>query len=270
MQIVVVDNGSTDDTTAQVRASYPSVELIRLPKNVGINRGYNTGIEKALAGGAEYVVVMNNDTSVHPRMLKALKSALEANPNAGVAVPKIAYYDDPKRLWSAGARWRSFPPGVKLIGLDKLDGPEFSTLKEIEFATSCCLCIRSQVLRDAGLFDPTYIFYYDDWDFAIQVRRKGYRIIYVPQAFLRHKVSVTTQKANRSGYWSKVMGRDSAYFYLRNIGWASLALMTFWAVARDVVQGSFRDIPFYVQGVLEGVESTRRRGIELEKGRLAK
>lgn len=260
MQILVVDNGSSDGTSEHVRADYPDVELVSLPKNIGIMQGYNMGIEKALERGAEYIVVMNNDTSADPRMLAELQAALDADMRVAVAVPKIVYYDDPQRIWAAGARWRAFPPGVKFIGLDQPDGPRFDNPVEIQFATSCCLMLRTDALKVIGLFDPTYIFYYDDWDLALRVRQHDYKLMFVPQARLRHKVAVTTRKADRSGYYSSVQGRASVYFYLRYIGWTALTTMTAWIVLRDLLAGQWRNVLPYLRGVWQGLREIRQQG----------
>jgi len=260
LKILVVDNGSTDGTREHILAGYPSVELMTLPANVGINRGYNVGMQRALDEGAEYVAVMNNDTSADSRMFTELRAVLDADPQVGLVIPKIVYHSDPRRIWSAGAYWRSFPPGSKSIGLGELDGPKFAQLREVELATSCCMLIRAEALRRVGLFDASYGFYYSDWDLSTRLWRQGYKIMYVPQARLRHKVSVSTQKADRSGYWSNVLGRDSVFFYLRYIGWTALPMMTAWIVLRDLLTGQWQEIVPYLRGVAQGWQEIRQRG----------
>lgn len=261
LQIVVVDNGSSDGTSERVRAEYPEVELIRLPKNIGISRGYNAGMQWALENQAKYILVMNNDTVADPHMLAELQTALETDTQAGAAIPKIVYYDNPRRIWSAGARWRKFPPGPKFIGLNELDAPRFSHLTEVEFATNCCIVIRADLLAKMGLFDPTYEFYYTDWDFTLRIRQNGYKILYVPQAILKHKVSVTTRKIDRSGY-SRIQGRDSARFYLSHYSLGTLWSATVWIVLRFVLNGERNCVCPYLQGVQQGIAEMHQHKID--------
>lgn len=256
MQIVVVDNGSTDETNLRVRQDYPSVQLVALSPNVGLNRGYNAGLERAIDEGAKYIAVMNNDTSADATLFDELKSLLEKDAHVGMAVPKIVYYDDPRRIWSAGAKWRRFPPGSKTIGLNELDGPRFNQTKEIDLAISCCLLIRSETLVRVGLFDPGYVFYYGDWDFSYRVRRGGYKIMYVPQARLKHKVSITTRKDNQAEY-AAISGKDSARFYSQYVNKRSLVAMTAWVMLRDIASGNSRNVLPYLKGVREGLRSDR-------------
>jgi hypothetical protein len=252
-QLLVVDNGSTDGTADRVRGSFPQVTLMRLPQNVGVNRGYNAGMERAMCEGAEFIIVMNNDTWAYPGLVDGLVSALREHPEAGVAAPKIVFYDDSEKIWSAGARWRSFPPGVKFLGLERRDGPCFNEPRDLEFATSCCLALKTGVLREVGLFDPAYMFYYDDWDFALRVRRRGYTIRYVPSAVVKHKVSASTTKQDQSGHWAAIEGRDCVRFYLRNVGGLALVVMTLWVVLRELVRGHLRQAVAYVHGTGQGL-----------------
>lgn len=259
--VILVDNGSSDGTGERVRSDFPDVELISLPENIGINRGYNVGMERALVSGAAYVVAMNNDTSADPLLLAELRAALDADSRVAVAVPKIVSYDDPQRIWSAGARWRAFPPGVKLIGLGQLDGARFSNPVELEFATSCCLMIRAAALQAIGFFDPAYIFYFDDWDFCLRVRCGGYKLMYVPRACLRHKVSLSTHKAGHSNYWAQVQGRDSVLFYLRHRHWLDLMMMTGWTIGREMITGKVGNVLPYLLGVKQGLNQIRQQGL---------
>ncbi len=259
VQLAVVDNGSTDGTGDKVRANYPEVELVTLKENAQIIGGYNAGMGKALADGFKYVLVMNNDTAAGPGMLAELQHVLDSDQRVGAVVPKILYYDDPRILWSAGARSSTFPPGPRFIGLNEPDGPRFSAPAEIEFATNCCIAVRADVLRTVGLFNRAYTFYYADWAFTLRIRQCGYKLMFVPQARLKHKVSMTTQKVDRPGY-ARIHGRDSVPFYLGNYGYGALAWMTLWVTVRQAVQGEANAVLPYLQGVIDGVRAFGSRG----------
>jgi GT2 family glycosyltransferase len=176
LRVTVADNGSTDGTADEVRARYPSVQVVRSERNLGITGGYNLGIAHALERGADCVLIMNNDIEVAPEMLTHLVSAAERFPDAGALMPKIYhYYGDRTRLWNAGARWRHFPPGVKLIGIDARDGPVWDQVREIAYAPSCVLLLSRRALEATGGFDVRYYFFQSDWDFSARLRESGFQ-----------------------------------------------------------------------------------------------
>lgn len=255
---VVVDNASTDGTPAAIRARFPSVEVLESPTNLGISGGYNLGLRHALRHGADYAVVANNDLVVEPAMLANLVRALEANPGAGMAMPKIYhYFGDRTRLWCPGAAWRPFPPDVKMI-LDVPDGPQFDVQREIDFAPSCFLMIRRAALEKAGLFDTSYFFYYDDWDFSARLRQAGYAILFVPDARLWHMVSVSTQKSEKPAQWWRVFGQSAVIFYSRHSSLWALLVFSLWFVARESAKGQFGRIGPYLDGLARGLRARRQ------------
>lgn len=260
IRYLLVDNGSTDQTSEIVAGRFPQVEICRLEPNVGIARGYNHGIEQALERGADYVMVMNNDTLVHPEMVAYLVQAYRDRPDTGMAMPKIYhYYGDRRRLWYAGARWRPFPPGIKTIGMDQPDGPRFDQYFNVEFAPSCCLLIPRAAIQKVGQFDPGYYFYFDDWDLSARFRAAGYEILFVPQAHLWHKVSVTTQKSEKPGRWWRSMGKSSVRFYLQHYSLPILLMHTAWFVLREAAKLKFNRIPAFTAGVADGLAEHRKR-----------
>lgn len=254
-QFVVVDNASTDGTPAAVRARFPSVAVLESPTNIGISGGYNLGLKHALAHAADYAIVANNDLETDPALIGNLVAALEADPAAGMAMPKIYhYFGDRTRLWCPGASWRAFPPEVKMI-LDVPDGPQFDVPRAIDFAPSCFLLIRRAALERAGLFDTGYFFYYDDWDFSARLRAAGYRILFVPTAKLWHMVSISTQKSEKPARWWRVFGESSVRFYGRHISLWALLVFSAWFVLRESAKRQFGRIGPYLGGLWHGLRA---------------
>jgi GT2 family glycosyltransferase len=252
-RIVVVDNGSIDGTSEDVRARFPNVEIVRVEQNIGIAGGYNLGIHHALAQSAEYILILNNDILVAPDMLTELLRAARQHPDAGLLMPKIYhYYGNQNRIWCAGARWRKFPPGVKMIGTDALDSPAWESVKAVEFAPSCALLIPRQVLEKAGVFDPSYFFYQSDWDFSARVRKGGYSILFIPTAKMWHKVSITTQKSHRPARYWFTMGSGSFAFYLDYASKAVLVGYSIWFILREMVKLKWRRIAPFLAGLVYG------------------
>ncbi len=186
LEVIVVDNGSGDDSATRITSTFPKVILVNLPENMGFAGGYNIGIEKALLSSAEYIFLLNNDTTIDPGAIRALVDA-----EWDVGVPKILYYSRPELIWAAGCRWRRLPPSVAMIGFGKQDGPRYDAKGSLEYATGCALMVRRRVLDALPGFDPDLENYMEDYDFCFRLHRAGFSLGYVPASRVKHKVSQT-------------------------------------------------------------------------------
>jgi GT2 family glycosyltransferase len=253
LHLIFVDNGSTDGSGERLRERFPGADVLELGTNRGIAAGDTAGLERAIDLQADFAFVLNNDTLFAPGCLDALVAAAERHSEAGVFVPKIPYESERGRIWSAGARRRLFPPGVVFMGLNKPDGPPYATEREIDYAPSCALLIRREVLAAVGLFDPGYFFYFDDWDYCERVRQAGYAIRYVPDAVVWHKVSLSTARSARPARWWYVMGRSAVLYYQRYHGALALLLYAAWFGMRETVQGNGKLVPLFLRGLLDAL-----------------
>lgn len=250
---VVVDNGSTDNTAEVILSNYPMVSLVQSERNLGVAGGYNLGIEFALERDADYVLIMNNDIIVKRDFLKELLKVAQTQFQVGIVQPKIYhYYGDRSRIWIVGARWRSFPPEVKLVGTDIQDDESFKDITELEFVPSCALLISRPALEKAGIFDPNYFFYFDDWDFSIRIRQAGFKIYFAPQAKMWHKVSESTVKKDKSGKWWYIRGQSSVRFYSKYKNLRALFFANVWFVVREIIKMKFNRVIPYIAGVISG------------------
>jgi GT2 family glycosyltransferase/UDP-galactopyranose mutase len=220
-KIIVVDNGSSDQTPQKVKQDFPDVYVIENGQNLGVPAGYNVGFRYALEQGADYILMLNNDTVIAPDMIEKLLQQAESDPSTGIVMPKILYYGSNEQIWSSGGRYRSFPPAILMT--DKRQKKIQSPVRMIEFAPSCGLLIHRRAFKKAGLFDPGYFFLFDDWDFSERVRTHGLNIWYVRDAVMWHKVSRTTKGPQSPLYWY-TMGASIARYYRRHgrPAWLSL------------------------------------------------
>jgi GT2 family glycosyltransferase len=187
--IIVVDNGSTEDPSL-IAAQYPEVVLIRNRDNLGFCGGANIGIRKAAEMRAEYCWILNNDTEVAPDCLARLVEALDDDADLAAVAHPIFYFYNRRLQWFAG--------GVFHHGLPKHRGfmrsgcgaekDEIST----EFLTGCSFLARTSVLQELEGFDENYFCYVEDVDLSVRIKDHGYRIGYVPEALVWHKVSRST------------------------------------------------------------------------------
>lgn len=251
-RILVADNGSTDGTSDAIRELFAEAEIVRSSTNLGVAGGYNIGIEHALRKQAEYILVTNNDVVMDQGMLREAVAAAESHEGVGVILPKIYYYDSPNTIWCAGARWRPFPPEFKRIGLNRRDGPRYSQTRDIACAPSCTLLVKREVFEQAGLFDPGYFFYYDDWDFTERVVRSGFRILFAPASRIWHKVSVSTQQTAKPSRWWFILGQSSVRFHLAHRTPLILLIHNLWFLLREIIKLKFSRIFPYVSGVFCG------------------
>ena len=188
--IVVVDNGSTDGSQQAVRSNHPHVKLIENGTNLGFGGGNNVGMRFALDQQAQWIFLLNNDITVDPNLLSELMAVAMTDPRIGILCPKIYFHSEPETFWYAGGRINYFAGIVSHRGLREKDRGQYDRVEETEYATGCAFLVRREVLETVGLFDPVYHpIYSEDADLSVRAQRAGYRLMYVPQAKLWHKVS---------------------------------------------------------------------------------
>lgn len=191
---IVVDNGSTDRSVAHLRHAWPSVEVLELGRNLGVAAGNNAGIARALAGGADQVLLLNNDATIRPDVIQRLQAALDAGePEVWAATPKIVYRSDPGIIWSAGGEMVWWKGLSRDRGTDQPDRGQFDRAELVGYANTCCLLIRAEAFARAGLMDEAYFMYFDDSDFCGRLARAGGKIAYVPQAVALHDVQASSR-----------------------------------------------------------------------------
>ncbi len=198
LKIIVVDNASQDNSMRLLEERYAKderLELLRLDDNYGFSRANNAGTDRAREWGAEYVLLLNNDTEIVPDMLLQLWACAKRHPDS-VIVPKIYYSDDRKRIWSAGGSVSPVIKKVRHIGLNEIDEGQYDQEREIGFATGCCLWIPMDVIQRAGKLDERFFLYYEDTEYSFRLHKLGISIYYCPKAAMYHKVGASTRGAD--------------------------------------------------------------------------
>jgi GT2 family glycosyltransferase len=259
--VLLVDNGSKDDSIERLRRRYPEIPLLSLPENRGFVGGFNVGIQHALDTDATHLLLLNNDTVVDR---SAIREMLEAGWD--IAVPKIVFYDRPDIIWSAGASWRFLPPSVRIVGLGKKDAPAYNIPGRLEYATSCALLVRRGVFEQIGSFDPLFESYGEDLDFFYRARQAGIRVGYVPSALIRHKVSLTTRRL--PGLRRRYLGRSTVLFFRKEERFPlwQLYLGIAWKLLRETALGNPNHLADYWRGYRDGFRELRRSGGRPAKG----
>ena len=195
--VLVVDNGSTDDSVSAIRAQFPLVTVIEAGANLGFVGGNNLGLEYARKMGADYALLLNNDTEVTPYFLQKLVDAAETDPAVGVAGPLIYYHDTPNVIWSAGGEvdWRR--GSTRMIGIGETDHGQFDGVpRPVDFITGCAFLIKMTVYEQVGGMDTRFFAYYEDSEWCARIAHAGYRLLMVPQAKIWHKISPLARESS--------------------------------------------------------------------------
>lgn len=190
-RVIVADNGSGDGSVDAIRLAYPDVHVIENRANLGFAAGNNSAIAHALESGAEFVLLLNNDTVVDLAVLSAFVDASKRMPHGGVFGAKIYYYGDKQKLWYAGGYWNAQTLSFNEHGAGELDHGQFDTLTETEWVIGCAMFVRAEVFRKVGLLEPSYFLNNEEIDFCSRAKRAGFACVYVPAARLWHKISVS-------------------------------------------------------------------------------
>lgn len=195
--LIVVENGSDDNSSALIRQAYPEIKLMEMSENLGFVGGNNVAIREAQARGAEYVLLLNNDTVVDSDFLDKLIEAIQADPAIGIAGPTIFYFDHPETIWSAGGEilWNAGLTRMSNIG-ETDHGQLGCAPREVDFVTGCALLIKMEAIEKIGLLDPRFFAYYEEAEWCVRASRVGYKIIHVPTAKIWHKISLQEREAS--------------------------------------------------------------------------
>ncbi|MCU0494224.1 MAG: glycosyltransferase family 2 protein, partial [Chloroflexaceae bacterium] len=212
LRVVLVDNGTPPECQQAIAARFPEVEIINNRRNLGFAAANNIGIRHALAHGADFVLILNNDTTVHPHMVQALLAALQADETLGMVGPKILTTEPPNQLWYAGAK-RTWLYGRPLLldhrGFGDTDHGQYDQPQAVDFLSGCAMLVRRDVFEHVGLFDERYFAYFEDADLCLRARRAGFGLHYLPEARLwHHAASSSTGPENYRAY--------GVYFATRN------------------------------------------------------
>jgi len=176
-----------------IEAAYPEVTTVATGRNLGFAEGNNVGLRAALAAGADYVLLLNNDTLVAADLLQQLVPEAEHRPDAGAICPLIYYLDPPDRIWYAGARFdaRRGHNG-RHTGYGETDHGQYDRVREIGRATGAAMLVRRSVVEEVGLLDGELFLQVEDVEWSLRMRRAGWRIFFAPEGKVWHRVSPAT------------------------------------------------------------------------------
>lgn len=201
-ETIVMDNGSSGDDARVLQERFSDfVHLIASPENLGFAGGCNLAMREALAKGADYVLLLNNDVTVDPRFLDELVGAAQGLPDAAALCPKIYFHDRSTVICSTGGRVNPWAGTARQVGRDEGDRGQYDQVAVRDYADGACMLIGRSALERVGLLDEEYFAYWEETDWCARAAEAGYECYYVPAARVWHKAA-------------RAQAPDADYYYL--------------------------------------------------------
>ncbi|RKY28038.1 MAG: glycosyltransferase family 2 protein [Planctomycetota bacterium] len=188
-EIILVDNGSTDDSIPVLRERFPHVTIIENGRNLGFAAGNNAGLEFARTGGADYMMLLNNDIEVEPDFLDILVEAVESDPRIGMIGPAIYDFEDrPNNVgWRFNPRW-----GYSIrVRFEEAEGRE---ILDVHTISGCAVMIRRAVYEKIGGLDERLFLLVEDVEWGLRCLEAGWRVVTATRAKLWHLNCATIRR----------------------------------------------------------------------------
>lgn len=186
-RLIVVDNGGNFETKNK------NIVVIKNKKNLGFAGGVNVGIRYAISQKADYVLLLNNDTFVNEDFLKPLVDFSAVSKDAGIIGPAIKFKKDNRKVYDIGGKvsrvfGRTTHEEVRKV-LNRKPA-------QVDYVSGCAMLIKKNVFEKVGLFDERFFLYYEDVDFCIRAKNKGFLTFVIPEVFIEHELSKTVGKVS--------------------------------------------------------------------------
>ena len=230
LEIIVVDNASTDGSVDFVRQKFQDVNLIVNEKNLGFGGGNNIGIR---ASRGQYIMILNNDTRLDPKCVEELKRSIEKDKSYGACASKILLENEPDIIDGVGIV--VCPDGLS-FGRGRLEKRDrYDEEEEIFFASDCACLYRREMLEDIGLYDEDFFAYADETDMGWRAQLAGWKCIYSPKAIVYHLHS-TSSGGRYSSFKAFLVERNRIWVALKNFPISLIILGQFYTLWRYVFQ----------------------------------
>lgn len=240
--LLVVDNGSTDESVAEIRKSFPSVELLQTGSNLGFGGGCNLGIRQALARGADFVWLINSDATADSCALSALVRTAEGNQALGAVGSVLYEMGTPERvqLWGGGR-----------VNLWLGKSRHQQSPGRLDFISGASLLLRCAALDNVGLFDQaTFFMYWEDTDLAFRLRKAGWQLAVADDSRVWHKQCASL--GQRSPLLDEYFTQSAVRFFRRHapIPLLPISLLVGMMLAKRFCMGELRRFRAVWKGIV--------------------
>lgn len=212
MKILIIDNGSQDESEKKIRETFPELEVIQTGKNLGFAGGNNIGIRRAMGEGADYICILNNDVVVSEDMLSILLNSLQQD--ARRVVGPVTMMWNTETIHSTGMKINFYTGTADIINLWK----EYCDIDKqdlyCDYLEGTCLMFSKEFVEEVGMIPEVYFLYYEETEWCCKAKRKGFDVVCIPSAQLWHKGSVAANKI--TGLKQYFEDRNRVLFERRN------------------------------------------------------
>ncbi|MBI5071352.1 glycosyltransferase family 2 protein [Candidatus Falkowbacteria bacterium] len=186
-KVFIVDNATTPETAAYLRATAPEAEIILEEKNSGFAEGSNLAMRRALDANYDYIVLFNMDTIADPEWLRELVAAAEADRSVGAIQSLIRLHPETEKINSLGNQMHFLGFGFCEGYGEKISNLKPPISRQFFYASGASALYPVKVLREIGLFDSEFFMYHEDTDLSWRVRQAGYKIVLAEKSVMYHK-----------------------------------------------------------------------------------
>lgn len=211
-RLILVDNGSEDNSVSLVKSEYPESVILEFGHNTGFAKAVNEGIRFSLNGGAEYILLLNNDTECDERFLEEMLSGFGDSRTGSVACKMLNYYN--RDVIDDAGDFIKIKGSPYARGHGEKDEGQYDREEFIFGACAGAALYKSEVFTRAGYFDEDFFAYYEDVDFSLRLQLMGYRCFYNPRALCYHKRGATT--SDRLGFQTELCEKNLIALRLKN------------------------------------------------------
>lgn len=259
IEIIVIDNGSSDNSAVMVKTYFPKVTLIESRENLGVAGGRNVGIKTAFEKfNFSYLLFLDNDIILEKNFLKHMINSFSLRKETGIAAPKCLSFQEPRLIeFAGGINVNLFAGKIKNIGNGKPDNAYYSKPQFLK-ASGGLFMTSKHVLNTVGHFDEKFNPYgWEDVDFSMRVRKKGFKIFYNPNAIVYHKGG---KKARTDLIEEYEASKIKNYFYLLKkhatvFHWCTLffclPFIFMFTVIKEMISGNHKYIRYKLKGFIE-------------------
>jgi len=211
--VVVIDNGSEDESVPTVQRDFPWVKLIQNGTNLGFCRGNNVGLKWAVEQGYDYVMLLNSDTKLLPGLVSELVSVLQSDPRVGIAGAKNVLMENPDFTWGRYGKVTWGPMLVKTVGRFARDERRGEPPQDVDWVIGNACMMRREALEKVGVFDEEFWQCNEDVDWCYRAREAGFRVVYVDRAAILHKGGSSADLSHRKIFsYGYFIGRNAFTF----------------------------------------------------------
>ncbi|MEK6645093.1 MAG: glycosyltransferase family 2 protein [Candidatus Firestonebacteria bacterium] len=210
VEIIVVDNGSTDLSSEYISEKFPEIKLIKFTEKIGFAKANNEALKVAQG---EFIALLNNDAVADKYWLENLHKTIQKYPGVASCTSKILFYNRKNIIDTAGDNFSIFGYGKKR-GHNK-NKDNYNKLEEVLSASGCASIYRKQILEEVGFFDEDFFGYYEDIDLSLRLQLRGYKCLYVPDAIVYHRLGTTFKIG--SDLFIYLVQRNQEYVLIKDI-----------------------------------------------------